>query len=217
MEWLSHEQQRACIERWRKERYLAGAQWATMWRCFAHRHKRGADILFETAISAFGRHLARLAEEANNRPVGGVQSTSRPLVGEELAEFLDMELLEDYFLLIGYAIENLCKGILLAELPELVHNESRLDNLVITHELKQLVFDCGVDTSSDENEFLDYLEQCVTWKSKYPVPKFRRDYPVHEELNNMQYSQGPASWKRAKSLADGLFNRLSVRLEAARK
>lgn len=220
MEWLTPEQRRKCIERWRRERFLVGAQWQLAWRSVARRHKRSADLLYVTALSAFERSLARNFEELKdlrNRPAGEAQCASRPLVGDELIEHLDMELIEEYFLLIGYALENLFKGYLLMILPELVQNEARLDKLVTTHDLCELSRDCGFDISPEETEFLQHLSMCVVWKSKYPVPLKRSDYLVDEEMGKRLVSLNPANWETVKSLADDLYSRLCVLLECGRR
>jgi hypothetical protein len=211
---INPKQWQACIDRWRRERFLAGAQWALMWEMSADRHKRSADVLFSVSLAAFKRDFARtVAEEV--RP--DKQPTSRTLCGEELADHLDVGMIRDYFLLIGYAIENLLKGYLLTLKPELVREENKLDRLVKTHDLVKLRSDCGVTTSPEEHELLQHLTRYIVWECKYPVPLQRSDMPVHEESNTIfDPLRRPAQWEDIKALLDSLYNRLFALLETER-
>ena len=119
----SPEEERAFVEERRKSAFLAASQSPSLWFSTAARHKRAADILYEIAHAAHDRETARAIEDAARNPAEmtrrGVSSwsESKALEGAELSDFLDSELLSEYLLLAGYALECVLKGCLLAIWP----------------------------------------------------------------------------------------------------
>ena len=136
------EQEQEFIEERRKFAFLAASQWPLSWFSTAGRHKRAADILYEIAHAAHERKMARMKKQGLTS-----WSESRTLEGEELQDCLDSELLSDYLLLAGYALECILKGCLLVMRPELIKNDEKLDSIVTTHKLVQLCRDCKIPLS----------------------------------------------------------------------
>lgn len=202
------EQESAFIEERRKFAFLAACRWPLSWLMPARRHKRAADILYEIAYNAHKRDLARfLAQVESGFPNG---SSSRKLEGQELLDQYNMELLGDYFLLAGYALECVLKGCLLAMLPELVNDEKRLDKLVSTHNLCQLCHDCAILLSSEERQILELITRHIVW-GKYAGPLKLEDMPspVNPEDDKTKSLRiaNPFHERRAQLLVNGVFHR----------
>jgi len=71
-----------------------------------------------------------------------------------------------YRMLIGFSLENLLKGIFIAENPEGIEVSK------LNHGLKQYAEKIkGVHISSDEKALLAQLEPYVKWAGRYPMPK----------------------------------------------
>lgn len=60
-------------------------------------HKRGPDLLYETAHAAFGREMVRLREELS---YGFIGSKVKMLEWEELVDYLDIE----HYLMITFSL-----------------------------------------------------------------------------------------------------------------
>jgi hypothetical protein len=72
-----------------------------------------------------------------------------------------------YRMLIGFSLENLLKGILIAEGHEVMKNYKRLN-----HGLKQYAEKVsGIPITLDERDILARLEPYVKWAGRYPRPK----------------------------------------------
>ena len=171
---ISEAEFNALAERRRSEQFLAACRYPGGWLDRAMLHKRGADILFEKAYTASQRNLSRLL--ATTKDKSAVQSASRKLEGQELEDFHDERLLGEYLLLIGYALECVLKGYLLAIIPELVVDEKRLDKLVANHDLIQLCHDCAIDLSTEEERLLKLITRHILW-GKYTAPWTVKDMP----------------------------------------
>ena len=202
------EQEQAFIEERRKFAFLAACRWPLSWLIQARRHKMAADILYEIAYDAYERDMTRsLAEFKDGLPGGSVSKT---LEGQELIDNLKMDLLEDYLLLAGYALECVLKGCLLVMLPELVNDEKRLDKVIVTHDLCQLCHDCALLLSPEERELLDVITRYIVW-GKYPGPLKLEDMPSWvdpEDQKTKSLSIGNLfHQRRVQSLVNGVFQR----------
>ena len=113
---ITDKQWNKLVEDKRQVSFLARAQEPIMWQLKARQHKRSADIIYEAARAADERRMSRLAEEIRS----GMSAGSHTVVGQEREDMLDQDLIEEYCLLIGYTLECLLKGYLLAVSPELV-------------------------------------------------------------------------------------------------
>lgn len=211
---VSDKQWKEHVEERRQFQFLAGAHWPSMWQRRARQHKRSADILYEVARTANERQMSRFVEQCR----AGIATGSRIVEGEEREEMLDQDLISEYFLLIGYALECLFKGYLLAILPELVQNDVRIDGLIVTHDLAELCRDANMAISDEERELLVFLTQCIIWRSKYPVPLKLADTPspIQETRDRPQIASNPYSL-RLKDTVDDLCVRAGQRLEAERR
>lgn len=75
-----------------------------------------------------------------------------------------------YFLLAGFALENLLKGYLVAANPSLI-TDGTLSKDIKTHKLSILFKKIeGFDLDSQESEFCSIAEQAIPYWGRYPVP-----------------------------------------------
>jgi len=198
----------ALIERRRSEQFLAACRLPGMWLRRAQQHMRAADILYEIAHSASQRNMARILDEPNHK--GHSHGVARTLVGEELEDVHDENLLSEYLLLVGYALECVLKGYLLAIIPELVIDERRIDRLVANHDLCQLCHECAIRLSSDETRLLKLITRHIVW-GKYTAPLIRSDMPSwidpeDQEEKSLAVSN-PFHERRVQVIANGVFMR----------
>lgn len=208
------EQEREFIEERRKSAFLATSRSPSRWLRDADRHKRAADILYEVAYASHEREMARAREEMTriraemDKQGLSSWSESRTLEGEELRDSLDSELLSEYLLLSGYALECIMKGYLLAKRPELVKDGKKLDRAVTTHNLAGLCRSCGIALSPLERQLIDIIAWYVDWR-KYPVPKNLKDMPSPVEPNPtpLDIPGSPFHERKEQTLVNGLFQR----------
>jgi len=201
------EQERAFVEERRKFAFLAASQWPLSWIMPARRHKRAADALYEIAHNAYERDRERLLAKIKAGSLH--RSGSRTLEGQELEDFYDGELLSDYFILTGYALECIFKGYLLGILPDLVKDEKRLDKTITTHDLVQLCHDCGMSISTEEQEVLEFMTLQVVWR-KYAGPLRVKDMPSPvdtDDPNTKSLSMHPFHERQLQLLVNGIFQR----------
>ena len=218
------EQEQEFIEERRKSAFLAASKSPSRWLSTANRHKRAADILYEIAHAAHEREMVRTQKEFERTKAKmankGLKSwsESKTLEGEELQDFLDSELLSDYLLLAGYALECVVKGGLLARQPGLVEDDKMLAKTVTTHDLKRLCRDCGISLSTLERQIIDIIAWHVDW-GKYPAPKNLKDMPspVEPNLTPLDIPGSPFHERKVQKLIDGLYLRGCQLLENLRK
>lgn len=96
-----------------------------------------------------------------------------------------------YFMLIAYAIENICKAAIIEtnkpKLESQIIKKKKLPKLLNTHNLVKLVRDkLGINISVDDEELLLRLERNAVWASRYPVPLSCEDINANKKLSNGQ-------------------------------
>lgn len=94
-----------------------------------------------------------------------------------------------YFMLTAYALENLCKAVIIkktaSELKSTMSKTGCFPTTLITHNLVRLVKEVGIVTNHQEEEMLIRLERNAVWFARYPVPT------SYEKLNHyVQISNG---------------------------
>lgn len=198
------EQEQEFIDQRRRDAFLAASLWPLSWGMAARRHKQAADYLYEVAYAADQRQEARFRTQEWT-------TGSHVLEGQELADHQDTEMLQEYFLLCGYAFECLLKGILLMRRPELVRGDARLDSLVATHNLSALAHQCDIALDDQEGGLLDVMTRHIVW-GKYPGPKDVRDMPSAVDVDDQRRKRlgidNPFDDRRAQRLVNGLYGRI---------
>lgn len=204
------DQEYAFVEERRKEAFLAACRWPLSWLLPARRHKRAADALFEIAYTAHEREMVRWEAQVKDGGIFGGKQRSGTLEGKELDNVYDMELLADYFLLAGYALECVLKGCLMAKDPQLVSDDGKLSKLVTTHNLPKLCDDCSIGLSPEELELLTLISRHITW-GKYPGPVRIDDMPSPVDPDDQNSKSlnivNPFPERRVQVLVDGVYYR----------
>lgn len=107
-----------------------------------------------------------------------------------------------YFLLAGFAIENLIKGLLITENVDLKKDGKINNSISQGHNLKSLAIKLkSIELNDLESELLDILSEAIPYWARYPVPK------IYQKLS----SEVPVS-KITHDTFSGLFNKLKSEL-----
>lgn len=147
------------------------------WKAQAGILLHAADKLFQVYDAAETREQARdLAEYEYTKQTGKIYQMDSKERECWSNDFEDTMLLPVFLLLVGYAIENLIKGIMYGRHPKLL--EETDDNLKLAircHELSELyriAMDLKGLTEIElcTREILDWLTQYVIWKGRYTIP-----------------------------------------------
>lgn len=96
-----------------------------------------------------------------------------------------------YFMLIAYAIENICKATIIKinkpKLKSEIVKKKKLPKSLNTHNLVKLVrHKVGIEISVNEEELLLRLERNAVWASRYPVPLSCEDINANKRLSSGQ-------------------------------
>jgi len=143
----------------RTQQFLLACRLPGVWMNRALLHKRAADFLYEPGFAASERDLARVISDF--RSLGRFSQASGPLSGDKLEDMLDHQLIAEYLLLIGYAIECLLKGFLLSSRSELVLDEKRLASSIAHHNLPRLCLECSVNVGEEELRLLKLMSRHI--------------------------------------------------------
>jgi hypothetical protein len=161
-------------EKWRRlgqyikaRQFEAGACWPISWKPQSFTLKHAADRLYELYLDANNRYIERISEELDKN--GRLIEGSRTLEGQQLLDHWDQQLISVYFLLMGYAIENLLKAILMVQHPEYFRSDQKMVD-IRSHNLVDLCRRCNLELHQEEENLLNKLTAYVEWRGKYPVP-----------------------------------------------
>src|SRR5713101_6466746 len=88
-------------EKYKKDVFLMSRS-PLAWAYPAIRHMRAADILFDIACKASNRMCERFAKASAE---GTLEYGQREMQGEDREDYQDSELLDEYYLLVGYSLE----------------------------------------------------------------------------------------------------------------
>lgn len=205
----SDEQYTAFVEMRRKEQYLAGWQWPISWFHCAWRHKLAADLLYDAAKAAHKRDMARLLADID-KPVEE-RRKSGPVEGQELLDMRLQDLLAEFLLLSGYALECLLKGLLMARNPEIANDKKLIKARIATHDICKLSDDCGVTLTKDERELLELIGRHIAW-GKYPASIHLEDTPSwidpDDQKNKSLAVSNPYHEDRLKRIVDSVYQRI---------
>jgi hypothetical protein len=123
-----------------------------------------ADNLHESARVIWQAYSAEweLTEQFWNRPLN---SQIAPPSKERLALF------QVGLMLLGFAMENLLKALLLAQDSSIVADGKLKWPGKTGHELGELAEAAGLTLNAGEGQILDNLKEFVLWAGRYPLPK----------------------------------------------
>jgi hypothetical protein len=110
-------------------------------------------------------------------------------------------------LLYAYAMENLLKGLIVANNPAVV-DENKISNQLKSHDLVELSVSAGVTVHVEEEPVLAALSELSVWAARYPVATRKEDYVGKENPHAMlDYGSRHAIMRR-------FFDRARAVLEA---
>jgi hypothetical protein len=126
---------------------------------------RQADQLYSPGLELFGRGLA--ASEAFAARVKPQRGTV------DQREMSEMDLAPVGLMLIGFAIENHLKGVLLSQLLKAGSRTLKelKGKVASSHDLSKLATDVGLVLSEEQSMSLRLLTEMVLWGGRYPRPK----------------------------------------------
>jgi hypothetical protein len=107
-----------------------------------------------------------------------------------------------YRMLIGMAMEGMLKGIIVAQIGNVLTPNRSLLNSFKTHNLKKLANEITKNDpsfvfSSDEINVLDNLRPYVEWAGKYPIPTNENKY-ICREYSNTEIDLETRLWERLR-------------------
>jgi len=126
---------------------------------------------------------------------------------------LDGALISVYYMLMGYAIENLLKGILMIQHPEYFKPEAKLVDIQ-DHDLTRLCNKCNIVITQDEANLLNKLKNYILWQGKYPIPLKLDDMWPKRQPNGTWKTQGEAfHGRKQQQEVDSLYSKFRSELE----
>jgi hypothetical protein len=102
-----------------------------------------------------------------------------------------------YFMLLGFAVENLCKAVLIKRLSATervaVRKDGTLPSRFKTHDLFELLSQIGFPLDEFDDTLIPRLETASQWYGRYPVPvhaskRFLRTLPGGTEVTTALYA-----------------------------
>lgn len=123
----------------------------------------------------------------------------------------EMNMYGVHLMLLGMAMENLAKAILVRNHPERVENETPWRG----HHLGDLFQQAGIEgVTAQEVGILDVLENAIKWAGRYPVPKNhenRTDWfaelSIPEPEEGLRASNVPGLYEEYKKSCDALWRK----------
>lgn len=93
-----------------------------------------------------------------------------------------------YFMLIAYALENLCKAILVHRKKESLKNRllKSVPKEIQGHDLLKLVKNIGLRLNITTEELLARLSRNSIWAARYPIPIESSKMTIYEKVSNGQ-------------------------------
>jgi len=171
--------------------FKLGATLPISWKYHSLLLRHAASRLYELQYDA---NLRIIRAQLELKP-GEKTDSIRTLEGPELLDHQDAQLISVYFLLMGYAIENLLKGILILQHPEYFKPTGKMEDIK-THDLSGLCRRCGIQFEDTETLLLDTLHTHIEWMGKYPIPlDGDKMWPI---------KQADGTWKQVDHAFDGM-------------
>ncbi len=155
----------------------------------------------ELAYSAQVLYLR--SERAIKELIRDMPESGSPAANQLLA---DSSMITVAFMLAGFAIENVLKGIRVQQLnaeTQATERDNRIKSITSTHNLSKLATDAGLTVSSEEAKLLVKLTDRVLWSGRYPRPKRPEDFGSLEIATS-----SPSDWPCFVALFNSLIERI---------
>ncbi len=193
-------------EQLKARQFEAGARYPISWKSVSLTLKHAADRLYDLYHDATIRFLEELVK--SERVEG-----SRILEGQELEDYRDGQLISVYFLLMGYAIENLLKAILMIQHPEYFKPDQKLVDIQ-SHDLAGLCSRCKIDVQQDETNLLKKLTTYILWQGKYPIPlELEKMWPKRQPDGTWETRGEAFHGRKTQQELDSLYTKFWNELE----
>ena len=178
--------------RMQKQQFELGAKEPISWLSTSRGLKHAADHIYDIYYAASEQQLRRIVEEVES---GQIQK-SQTLLGKELEEYLDCQLLPVYLMLMGFSLENLLKGIVIRQQPELLKPDGSFN--LKSHKLVILAQMGNIQLLPEEESTLETLTTATEWASRYSVPLKQEDmFP--KKLSDDTWKQRGYAYDRRKT------------------
>lgn len=162
-------------EEFRKALFKAGQQ-PSSWLLSAESLRDAAEIILQgeakNALS-YSQAVENANEELAADPAVGASAEIRC----EPPNYLPGQLLY------GFALENVLKGLIIANDPS-VANETKLDDEIAKHELVDLAATAKFEVCPQEVDILKALTQLSVWAGRYPVARKLKHHTTTEPLSD---------------------------------
>ena len=183
------------------------------WQLSARQLKRAADIVRAVSDNAAEEQVKRILQEVAD---GTLRDGSRAMSEQEVALMLDSSLIGVYLMLIGLAIENLAKGVLVARDPDCINVKGEFKHK--GHNLLALIESCKICISPGERDMLRNLTEHTMWRGRYMIPlKASGLHPRRRASDERWVQPGRGGHNRDElSVIESLYGRLLKLIETER-
>jgi hypothetical protein len=187
------------------------AQTPGSWKFTSRNLKRAADKLYDFYHDATLRDINRFIKSVQT---GHRVDGTREIKGEELEDMLDGQLITIYFLLMGYAFENLLKAILMLEHPEYFKPNTKMKDIMI-HDLVILCDRGNISLELNETELLKELTIYIIWQGRYPIPlEAEKMWPIKQDDGSWKTSGVAFHGRDTQEKVDELYIKIMNELES---
>lgn len=173
--------------------WLGGSKGAS-WALNARRLKRSGDLVLEANNNALERMM-----------------DSTPLPSD-----IDTEIAGCAMLLYGLSLENLIKGVIIANNPSLASRTAAPRWRGNGHELTQLFDQAEIELDDPDKDIVFRLSAFVTWAGRYPIPKSVDKMVIRQDGFSRPYFPMPFG-RREMARFNRLFGSLINRLVRMKK
>jgi hypothetical protein len=170
-------------------------QYPTFWFSSAQKLMRAAEIVFRDQTDAADEYEKALDEASYD-----VESTGMAEIKADSPVFRPAELLY------GFAIENLLKGLIVADNPGLI-SQTELDKGLRTHDLIKLAARAKIALTDDETRVATILSLMNEWAGRYPVA-------AKVEKHAIDAFSDLLDWRRDHLIIRRLYERIAALLES---
>ena len=138
------------------------------------------------------------------KPISGTPEASQLLA--------DMSMATIAFMLAGFAIENVLKGIRVQQInieSPVLEGDIRVKSITSTHNLARLASDAGITLTAEENKLFDKLTDLIIWSGRYPRPKRPEDFMKEDpESGGLAMALSPSDWSNFVAAFNSLIRRI---------
>lgn len=176
------------------------------WKFLALKLKHAADRLYEHGFDAFYNWKKYVNSDDENM----ILLEGDKVYDEEFLFTYDMEIIPIYYLLIGFAFENLLKAILIERtLKKEEKPITKFPNLLKDHDLLNLCNKARINLENEEEVLLKDISDYIIWEGRYPIPLNKQEFtPKKRADGTIKYSGGLVDSYADQIKVNKLFSKL---------